>query len=87
MPNVVQYVGHRPAHILVYNRQGRQGVYTGWTKKFEKISTFHHFETLRPYISETIKIEAYKQRTEKSFISLYPTVACIWTHRSWGSTG
>jgi len=55
MPNVVQYVGHRPAHILVYNRQGRQGVYTGWTKKFEKISTFHHFETLRPYISETIK--------------------------------
>jgi len=40
----------------------------GGPKSSKKIRIFHHFETLRPYISETIKIEAYKQRTEKSFI-------------------
>jgi len=46
-----------------------QGDSTGWAKKFEKkIRIFHHFQTLRPYISETIKTEAYKQRAEKRFI-------------------
>ena len=32
-----------------------QGVSTGWSKKFLKNRIFHHFQTLRPYISETIK--------------------------------
>jgi len=45
-----------------------QGDSTGWAKKFEKIS-IHHFDTLRPYISQKrLKIEAYKKRTEKRFI-------------------
>jgi len=59
MSNVVQYVGH----ILVYNRL------QGGAKSSKKFRIFHHFKPLRPYISESIKIEAYKQRTEKSFIS------------------
>ena len=39
-------------------------------KKLEKKSNFHHFETLRTYISETIKTESYMQRTEKG--SIFP---------------
>ena len=64
-----------------------QGVSTGWAKKFEKFRVIHHFETLRSYISETIKIEACKQRTEKGLSLPYPTVACVWTYRSRDSTG
>ena len=53
---VVQYVGHRPAHILVQNRQDRpRGFYRVGQKVRKKNRIFHHFETLRPYISETIK--------------------------------
>jgi len=50
LPNVVQYVGHRPAHTLTFwcrTVKVGQGVSTGWSKKFEKkIRIFHHFETL-----------------------------------------
>ena len=49
MPNVVRYVGHRPAHKI------GQGVSTGWAKNFEKISNFSPFRDFSPYISETIK--------------------------------
>ena len=45
-----------------------QGVSTGWAKKFEKIRIFHHFETLRPYISDTVKNRGNKQCMQKSFI-------------------
>ena len=47
-----------------------QGVSTGWAKNFEKISNiFHHFETLVHISQKLLKIEAYKQRREKRFIS------------------
>ena len=45
-----------------------QGVSTGSAKSLTKFRIFHHLETLRPYISQTVKIEAYQQHTEKSFI-------------------
>ena len=39
----------------------------GRPKTSKKFRIFHHFQSLRPYrpIPETIKIQAYKQRTEK----------------------
>ena len=43
------------AHSGVETVEIGQGVSTGVAKKFEKIAIFHHFDTLRPYISETIK--------------------------------
>jgi len=59
----------------------------GGPKSSKKFRIFHHFETLRPYIPETVTIEAYKQRMKKGLSLPYPTVAYVWAHRSWGSTG
>ena len=53
----------------VERQRGPRRFYRVGQKVRKKFQIFHHFETLRPYISETIKIEAYKQRTQKSFIS------------------
>ena len=47
-----------------------QGVSTGWVKKFEKNFEFLTISRLYVHISQKLlKIEAYKQRSEKSFIS------------------
>ena len=37
------------------SRSSKAGVSTGWAKSSKKFRISHHFETLRPYISETIK--------------------------------
>ena len=60
----------------------------GGPKSSKKFRIFHHFETLVHVSQKLLKIEAYKQRMEKKALSLpYPTVACVWTHRSHGSAG
>ena len=41
----------------------------GGPKSSKKFRIFHHFETLVHISQKLLKIEAYKQRTEKSFIS------------------
>ena len=41
----------------------------GGPKTSKKIRIFHHFETLVHISQKLLKIEAYKQRSEKSFIS------------------
>jgi len=70
-----------------------QGDSTGCAKKFEKDRIVHHFETLRPHTSETIKIEAHKQRKKKKVypspiqLSHVPSVVRATPHRSRGSTG
>jgi len=80
MPNVVQYVGLRPAHILVYNRQDRPRRFDRVVQKVRKNFKFFTISRLYVHISQKLlKIEAYRQRMEKSFISPYPNVACVWT--------
>jgi len=41
----------------------------GGPKTSKKFRIFHHFETLVHISQKLLKIEAYKQRSEKSFIS------------------
>ena len=70
MPNVVQYVGHRHAHILVYNRQDRPRPFYRVGQKVRK--NFEFFTTWRVYVhisQKLLTMEAYEQRMEKSFIS------------------
>jgi len=58
MLNVVQYVGHRPAqcaHSGVEPSRSSKAFLQGGPKNSKKFRIFHYFETLRPYISETIK--------------------------------
>ena len=65
-PNVVQYVGHRTAHILVYNRQDRPRRFYRVGQKVRK--NFEFFTISRLYVhifQKVLKIEAYKQRTGK----------------------
>jgi len=50
----------------------------------KKFGIFHHFV---PMSQKLLKIEAYKQRTEKALSLPYSTVACVWTNRSRVSTG
>ena len=88
MPNVVQYVGHRHAHILVYNRQDRPRPFYRVGQKVRK--NFEFFTTSRLYVhisQKPLKVEEYKQRRGKALSIPYPTVACVWTHRSRGSIG
>ena len=60
----------------------------GGPKTSEKNSNFSPFRDFPVPISQKLlKIEAYKQHTEKASSLPYPTVACVWTHRSQGSTG
>jgi len=55
LPNVVQYVGHRPAHIGVKPSRSAKAILQGGPKSSKTFRIFHHFQTLRPYMSETIK--------------------------------
>jgi len=43
------------AHSVVEPSRSARAFLQGGTKSSKKIRIFHHFETLRPYISETIK--------------------------------
>ena len=69
MPNVVQYVGHSLHTFWCRTVKIGQGVSTRWAKKFAKISNFSPFRNFTSiYLRKYLK-KAYKQRTEKSFIS------------------
>ena len=66
-----QCVGYRPAHILVQNRQDRPRGFYRMGQKVRK--NFEFFTISRLYVHTShkrLKIEAYKQRTENSFIPL-----------------
>ena len=68
-PNVVQYVAQRPAHILMYNRQDRPRCFYRLGQKVRKNFEFFTISRLYVHISQKLlKIEAYKERSEKSFI-------------------
>jgi len=57
------------AHSGIEPSRSAKAILQGGQKVLKKLRIFHHFETLRPYISQKLlKIEAYKQRTEKRFI-------------------
>jgi len=57
-------------------------------QKVRKNFEFFTISRLYVHISQKrLKIEAYKQRAEKGLSLPYPTVACVWTRRSRGSTG
>jgi len=88
MPNVVQYVGHRPAHILVQNRQDRPRGFYRVGQKVRKNFEFFTISRLYVHISQKLlKIEAYKQRMEKSFISPLSKCRMCLDHRSRRSIG
>ena len=73
------------AHSVVEPSRSAKAFLQGGPKTSEKFRIFHHFETLVHISQKLLKIEAYKRGGE---ISLpYPTVACVWTHRSRGSAG
>ena len=60
----------RPAHILVWNRRDRPRRFYRVGQKVRKNLEFFTISRLYVHIShKLLKIEAYKQRTKKSFIS------------------
>ena len=64
-----------------------KAILQGGPKSSKKFRIFHHFQTLCPYISETIKIRGIFSSVRKKGLSLpYATVTCVCTHRSRGST-
>jgi len=75
------------AHSIVEPSRSAKAFLQGGPKTLKKIRIFHHFETLVHISQKLLKIEAYKQRGEKALSLPYPTVACVWTHRSRGSAG
>ena len=88
MPNVVQYVGHRPAHILVWNRRDRPRRFYRVGQKVRKNFEFLTISRLYVHISQKLlKTETYKQYMQKGLSLPYPTVASVWTNRSRVSTG
>jgi len=69
MPNVVQYIRHGPAHILVQNRRDRPRRFYGMGEKVRKNFEFFTISRLYVHISQKLlKIEAYKQCMQKRFI-------------------
>ena len=76
------------AHSGVELSRSAKAFLQGGPKSSKKFRIFHHFETLRPYVSETIKNRGIESAYGKKALSLpYPTVACVWTHQSRGSAG
>ena len=75
------------AHYGIEPSRSSKAFLQGGPKSSKKFRIFHRFETLCPYISETIKIEASKQRMEKSFISPLSKCRMCLDHRSRGSIG
>jgi len=56
------------AHSGIEPSRSAKAILQAGPKSSKKNWIFHHFETLRPYISETIKNIGIKQHTEKRFI-------------------
>ena len=57
------------AHSGVEPSRSAKAFLQGGPKTSKKCRIFHHFETLVHISQKLLKIEAYKQRMEKSFIS------------------
>ena len=53
------------AHSGIERSRSAKAFLQGRPKTSKKFRIFHHFLSLRLYILKTIKIEAYKQRSEK----------------------
>ena len=84
---MVVYVGHTPAHILVWNRKNRPRGFYRVGQKSRKSQFFSRILRLYVHISQQrLKIEAYKLRIKTSFIPPLSTrrVACVWTYGSRG---
>ena len=75
------------AHSGVEPSRAAKAFLQGGPKTSKKFRIFHHFETLVHISQKLLKIEAYKHVAKKALSLPYPTVACVWTHRSRGSTG
>jgi len=75
------------AHSAVELSRSAKVFLQGGPKSSKKNRIFHHFEIYVHISQKLLKIKAYKQRTEKTLSLPYRTVACVWTHRSRGSTG
>ena len=58
------------AHSGVEPSRSAKAFLQGGPKSSKKFQIFHHFETIRPCTSETIKIEAYNQSMQKK---VYPS--------------
>ena len=85
---LMTYVGHRPAHILVQNRQDRPRGFYRVGQKVRKNFEFFTISRLYVHISQKLlKIQAYKQHMEKSFISPLSKCRMCLDHRSRRSIG
>ena len=79
---------HRPAHILVQNRQDRPRGFYRVGQKIRKNFEFFTISRLYVHISQKLlKIVAYKQRMEKSFVSPLSKCRMCLDHRSRRSIG
>ena len=67
------------AHSGLEPSRSAKAFLQGGPKSSKKFRIFHHFDNLRPCISETIKNRGTQAGMEKSFISLLSNVACVWT--------
>ena len=75
------------AHSGVEPSRSAKAILEGGPKSSKKFRIFHYFEIYVHISQKRLKLKAYKQHTEKALSLPYPTVACVWTHGSWGSTG
>jgi len=75
------------AHSGVELSRSAKAFLQGGPKTSKKFRIFHHFETLVHISQKLLKIEAYKQRSEKSFISPLSNCRMCLAHRSRGSAG
>ena len=69
------------AHSGVEPSRSAKAFLQGGPKSSKKFRIFHHFETLRQYISETNKKRHISSVWKKALSLPYPTVVCVWTHR------
>jgi len=75
------------AHSDIEPSRWAKAILQGGPKSSKKVE-FFTISRLYVHISQKrLKIEAYKQMRKKGLFLPYPTVACVWTHRSRGSTG
>ena len=76
------------AHSAVEPSRSAEAILQGGPKSSKKFQIFTISSLYVPISQKVLKIEAYKQRTEKKPLSLpYLTVVCVWTQRPRGSTG
>ena len=75
------------AHSGIEPSRSAKAFLHGGPKSSKKFRIFHHLRLYVHISQKILKLEAHKQHMEKALSLPYPTVACVWTHRSRGSTG